>query len=135
MNSIVFLSPLCIQETEGEYFPFQVFIKKRAKRNDIVVSSVAGGKKLLLYSFFWVIPRRPNFMCRRFGACYLFHLQNMGQCSETSVHKIQTPGYHPKERIRHSQHGESLKSRNKLMFLNSEFRIEPTNPDFYCIHF
>ena len=51
MNSIVFLSPLCIQETEGEYFPFQVFIKKRAKRNDIVVSSVAGGKKASVVFF------------------------------------------------------------------------------------
>jgi hypothetical protein len=27
-----------------------------------------------------------------------------------SAHKIQTPGNHPKERIQHSQQGESLKS-------------------------
>jgi hypothetical protein len=33
------------------------------------------------------------------------------ECSETSAHKIQTPGIHPKERIQHSEHGESLKSR------------------------
>jgi len=31
--------------------------------------------------------------------------------SETSAHKIQTPGNHPKERTQHSEHGESLKSR------------------------
>jgi hypothetical protein len=30
--------------------------------------------------------------------------------SETSAHKIQAPGNHPKERIQHSEHGESLKS-------------------------
>jgi len=29
------------------------------------------------------------------------------ECSETSVHKIQAPGNHPKERIQHSQQGES----------------------------
>ena len=28
----------------------------------------------LLYSFFWVIPRRLNFKCRRFGTLCLFHL-------------------------------------------------------------
>ena len=28
----------------------------------------------LLYSFFWVIPRRLNFICRRFGTLCQFHL-------------------------------------------------------------
>jgi hypothetical protein len=28
----------------------------------------------LLYVFFWVIPRRLNFICRRFGTLCLFHL-------------------------------------------------------------
>jgi hypothetical protein len=32
-------------------------------------------------------------------------------CSETSPHKIQTPGNYPEESIKHSEHGESLKSR------------------------
>ena len=32
------------------------------------------------------------------------------ECSETSAHKIRTPGNHPKERIELSEHGESLKS-------------------------
>jgi len=56
----------------------------------------------MVYSFFWVILRRLNLMCRLFGT--LFHLyswryityedkiQNttskMEQCSETSAHKI-----------------------------------------------
>ena len=58
----------------------------------------------MLYSLFWVIPRRLNFMCRRFGT--LFHLHRWDaltppmkmeliECSETSAHKIQTPGNHP----------------------------------------
>jgi len=29
---------------------------------------------VLLNAFFWVIPRRLNFICRRFGALFLFHL-------------------------------------------------------------
>jgi hypothetical protein len=28
----------------------------------------------MLYIFFWVIPRRLNFISRRFGTLYLFHL-------------------------------------------------------------
>ena len=62
----------------------------------------------MLCSFFWVIPLRLNFMCRRIGAlCPIFiggvsphHLWRWNwQCSETSAHKIQTPAHHPKERI------------------------------------
>jgi len=33
------------------------------------------------------------------------------QHSETSALKIQTPGNHAKERIQHSRHGDSFKSR------------------------
>ena len=28
---------------------------------------------IILYSFFWVITRRLNFMCRRFGTLFHFH--------------------------------------------------------------
>jgi hypothetical protein len=37
----------------------------------------------------------------------------MGQteCSETLAFKLQTPGNNPEESIRHSEHGESLKSK------------------------
>jgi hypothetical protein len=70
-----------------------------------------------LCSFFWVTPRRLNFMCRRFGTSCMFLRHRwcklpaylltppvqMEQCSETSAHKIQTPGSHPKERIQHSE--------------------------------
>jgi len=39
------------------------------------------------------------------------------QCSEMSTHKIQMPGNHPKERIQHSQHDESFKSKILISFL------------------
>jgi hypothetical protein len=32
------------------------------------------------------------------------------ECSETSAHKIQTPGNQPKESTQHLEHGESFKS-------------------------
>jgi hypothetical protein len=48
----------------------------------------------------------------------LFHLHTyppmkmeQTECSETSGYKIQAPGNYPEESIRHSAHGESLKSR------------------------
>jgi len=78
---------------------------------------------VLLYYFFWVLPRCLNFIYRRFGTLYMFHfhrrckqltpLMNMEQtvCSETSVYEIQTPGNYRKERKQRSEHGESLKSR------------------------
>ena len=58
---------------------------------------------LKLYSFFWVIPRHLNFMCRRFGTlCSIF------------IGGVSTPK-HPIERIQHSKQGESLKSRNLML--------------------
>jgi len=42
---------------------------------------------LLLYAFFWVIPRRLNSICRRFGTLYLFHLhRQVGVCRVHSTH-------------------------------------------------
>jgi len=48
--------------------------------------------------FSWVIPRRLNFICRRFGTLCLFHLHRQvpmkmeqTECSETSAYKIETP--------------------------------------------
>jgi hypothetical protein len=66
-------------------------------------------KECLLYSFFWAITRRLNF--RNALVSHLTPLMKMGQCSETSVHKIQTLENHPEERIEHSEIDEILKSR------------------------
>ena len=84
----------------------------------------------MLYAFFWVIPRRLNFICRRFGTlCSVFideyvflHTyppmkMEQTECSETSAYKIQTPGNYPEESIQHSEHGESLKSINFVHLL------------------
>ena len=63
----------------------------------------------ILYAFFWVIPRRLNFICRRFRTLCLFHLHRQigveflhlsayedgTECSETLEYKIQTPGNYP----------------------------------------
>ena len=53
----------------------------------------------LLYTFFWVIPRRLNFVRRRFGTLYLFHIHRQvgmkleqTDCSKTLAYKIQAPG-------------------------------------------
>jgi hypothetical protein len=88
----------------------------------------------ILYDFFWVIPRRLNFICLCLGTLEpkLFpytpqHLSNLvhsththtylpmkmewAEGSETSVYKNHTPGNYQKEIIQHSEYGESLKSR------------------------
>jgi len=41
--------------------------------------------------------------------------------SETSAYTIQTPGNRPKERIQHSEHSESLKSRITPYLFNYVF--------------
>jgi hypothetical protein len=47
------------------------------------------------------------------------------ECFETSAYKIQTPGNRPKERIQHSEHGESLKSKTIICHLCSSYTFRP----------
>ena len=89
----------------------------------------------MLFSFFWVIPRLLNFVCRRFGTlCSIFirrcsftqppAYEDGTERSETSAYKIQTPGNNPEESIQHLEHGESLKSR---ILCNIEYYIKQVN--------
>jgi len=72
----------------------------------------------MFYSFFWVISRRQNFICRRFGPLCLFHLHRHGgmkilytylpmkmeqiEWSETSAYKILTQANYPEENIQYN---------------------------------
>ena len=70
----------------------------------------------MLYVFFWVIPRRLNFICRRFGTLCPYHLHRPvgvewinfilhlpAYEDGTSAYEIQMPGNYPKENIQHIQ--------------------------------
>ena len=62
------------------------------------------------------MPTFRNTICSIFkGRCEVKCLPSKMEqieCSETSAYINQTPGNHPKENKQHSEHGESLKSRN-----------------------
>ena len=72
----------------------------------------------MLYAVFWVIPRRLNFICRRFGTLCLFHLhrrigEDGTECSETSAYKINTPGNYPEASIQYNTFAFALKCFDK----------------------
>jgi hypothetical protein len=52
----------------------------------------------MLYDFFWVIPRRLNFISRRTHT-HLPKKMEQTECSETLAYKIQTPENYPEEII------------------------------------
>jgi hypothetical protein len=72
---------------------------------------------ILLYAFFWVIPRRLNFICQRFGTLCLFHLHRRlqgwkGQSVPKRWHrKFRCQGITQKK----AYHGKSLKSRTFIL--------------------
>ena len=94
----------------------------------------------IFYVFFWVIPRRLNFICRRFGTLCLVHFHRQvgdlpmkmeqKECSETSAYKIQTPGNYPEENIQHTEHGKSLKSSSTVSLLE-DFKLKKNNKWFF----
>jgi hypothetical protein len=58
-------------------------------------TTVSKDKLAVLYSFFWVIPRGLNFICRRFGTLCSTIISGIStaredgtECSETSAYKI-----------------------------------------------
>jgi len=79
----------------------------------------------MVYASLCVIPPCLIFVFRRFGTLCLFHLHRqvgmtvlhmkMEQCSETSAHKVQTPGNYPEESMQHVgycyRHGVSNATR------------------------
>jgi hypothetical protein len=54
---------------------------------------------------------------------YLPAYENGTECSETSAYKIQTPGNCPEKIIQHSEHGESLKSKIRVLITNTIFQV------------
>ena len=69
----------------------------------------------MLNAFFWVILRRLNFMCHRFGTlCSIFiglwRWNRQGVPKRWHI-RFRRPCDYPEESIQHSEHGENLKSR------------------------
>jgi len=50
------------------------FYSKTDQMHNISNLFYFGATPYMLYVFFWVIPRRLKFICRRFGTLCLFHL-------------------------------------------------------------
>jgi len=83
----------------------------------VIILTTDGSKYLYVVLFLLGDSPASEFMCRCFGKLCLFRLHRrtlsmkmeQTECSETSAHKIQTPGNYPNERIQHSEHGLSLK--------------------------
>jgi hypothetical protein len=92
---------------------FQSSFKANTKTNNFTICFIVS---------FWVIPRRLNFMCRRFGTPSMFHLHR--RCNSSCLHRLRrwnrqsVPkrlqiqfrcGDHPTERIQYSKHSEGSK--------------------------
>jgi len=107
----------------------------------------------VLYYFFWVIPRHLNFMFRRFGTLFNRHRRckqeeffprfpsawtvwvlltphmkmEQPDGSETSAHKIQAPGNHPKEIT------QEFRTRRKFQINNGVVCLHANGVSLYCM--
>ena len=55
------------------------------------------------------------------------------ECSEMSAYKLQTPDNYPKESIQHTEHGESLKSRNSNLVVFTNYVVFVDGIIYYYI--
>jgi hypothetical protein len=95
---------------------------------------------ILLYILFWVIPRRLNFKCQRFGTLCLYKLQKragtyppMKDGTDRVFRNVgiysSDFGESPEWSIQHSNHGESLKPKNLIwlsLIQTSDWVMEKT---------
>jgi hypothetical protein len=87
---------------------------------------------------FWIVLRRMVFNSRHFGTLSLFHLHRQvdakfrihlpmkmeqTQCSETSAIKHHMSKNNPESYTRHTEHGESSKSRNGLLYNDTIYYV------------
>ena len=100
-----------------------------------------------LYAFFWVIPRRLKFICRRFGTLFHLHRQvgarrilhaptcllRWNRVFRNVGIYISDAGESPKESIQHSVHGESLKSSVYFVFFPRKKKVLLTTYVPHCI--
>jgi hypothetical protein len=92
----------------------------RLKKHTVINSLLI---KYLSYSLFWVIPRRLNFICRRFGpiCCSIFKVgllltpPTKMEDFPKRQHKIRKPVNRPKERVQLSEHGEKFEINKYLL--------------------
>jgi hypothetical protein len=86
---------------------------------------------MVFVCFFWVIPRRLNFIRRNFEpnpfpykypnilnpiySLYLPACEDGTECFETSGYKIQTPGNYPEESRQHLEHGEKFQIKKNIV--------------------
>ena len=85
---------------------------------------------LLMYSFFWVIPRRLKFICQPFGtlcSIYTGAHEDGTECSETSAYKIQTPENYAEESIQHSEQWRKFEIKKVFYCLITVLRDGKTN--------
>ena len=83
--------------------------------DNLRAGAFAPARKLLanLYNIYHCCVYSEKLLTMDRGTVHL-HLpayEDGTECSETSAYKIQTPGNYPEESTKHSEHGESLKSR------------------------
>jgi len=94
----------------------------------------------MLYAFYWVNPRRLDFICRRFGTLfrlnrevgmkntptflnilhiYLTMKMEQPDCSETWAYKFQTPENYPEESIQlfTNQDGVTLQNNSVVIII------------------
>ena len=79
----------------------------------------------VLYSFFWVIPRRLSFMCRHFGTLCLFRIH--GWCKHTTIFITYEDGTDsvPKRRhIKFRRRGITQKKKERTFRTRRKFEIK-----------
>ena len=70
-ESLIYGRPKCLWfETSSIYIYIYIYLQKQLTISYFRILFS------LLYAFFWVIPRRLNFICQSFGTLCLFHLHS-----------------------------------------------------------
>jgi hypothetical protein len=77
-------------------------------------------KRKFVYAFFWVIPRRLWFKCRRFGTLCLFHLhRRVGMKCHTSYLPADEDGTDSVPKRRHLNYRRRGRTQKKAYIQNT----------------
>ena len=82
-DALLLLWSLLLRYKISQFFYLGLNVRKKTKRKFFLISNFR--RVWMLYSFFWAIPLRLNFICWRLGTLCLFHLH--WRCKQEDYNK------------------------------------------------
>ena len=123
LKQFTWLSSTCVESSKSS-LNYQVPVLSPQSHEGVLLCAFVKLRRatVSLYAFFWVIPRRLNFICGRFGTlCSIF----MGRYAHLPAYEVGTDSVPKRRHIKFRRRGITQKKA-----YNIQYRVKVLNQDY-----